>query len=98
MGDVVDLAVHSQVVANVRGRAAPPEMIVRGSLNPRGFRYRLHRQGLLGRLDLVFPGRPAILRVLGWFWYRHGCELFKWIGLRGRLLEMGDHRKQGTEC
>jgi len=40
-----------------------------------GFRYRLHRRDLLGRPDLVFPGRGAVIFAHGCFWHAHGCPM-----------------------
>lgn len=51
-----------------------PEWIVRRALFRRGYRYRLHRKGLPGRPDIVFPGRKAAIFVHGCFWHGHGCS------------------------
>lgn len=51
-----------------------PELILRRALHSRGFRYRLHRKGLPGRPDIVFPSRKVAVFVHGCFWHGHGCR------------------------
>lgn len=61
---------------SVRQKNTSPEMIVRRLVHAMGGRYRLHRRGLPGTPDLVFPGRRLVLFVHGCFWHRHqGCRL-----------------------
>jgi len=57
------------------GRAdTKPEMVLRRALHAMGYRYRLHRRGLPGTPDLVFPGLRKVIFVHGCFWHRHlGC-------------------------
>ena len=53
-----------------------PEMIVRKLSHRLGFRHRLHRKGLPGKPDLVFPSRKKVVFVHGCFWHQHpkaGC-------------------------
>lgn len=58
----------------VRGRDTKPEMIVRRLLFSMNYRYRLHRNDLPGRPDLVFAARRKVIFVHGCFWHRHpGC-------------------------
>lgn len=51
-----------------------PELAVRRLLFAEGFRYRLHRRGLPGSPDIVFPSRRAVIFVHGCFWHGHGCS------------------------
>jgi DNA mismatch endonuclease (patch repair protein) len=39
-----------------------------------GYRYVLHRKGMPGTPDLVFPGRKKIIFVNGCFWHGHFCK------------------------
>jgi len=58
--------------------AAQPELAVRRLVYGMGYRYRLHRQDLPGRPDLVFPGRRKVIFVHGCFWHQHAeasCKL-----------------------
>lgn len=65
-------------MSRVRGRDTKPEMLVRRLTHGMGYRYRLHRRGLPGSPDLVFPSRMKVIFVHGCFWHRHldpGCKL-----------------------
>lgn len=63
-------------MGRVRSKHSSPEMVVRRLLHRAGYRYRLHRKGLPGTPDLVFPGRKKVIFVNGCFWHRHeGCAL-----------------------
>lgn len=62
----------------VKGKNTKPELAIRSALHRRGFRFRLHRKGLPGTPDLVFPGRNAVIFVHGCFWHGHDCHLFRW--------------------
>jgi DNA mismatch endonuclease (patch repair protein) len=70
------------MMAGIRGKDTAPEMLIRRGLHMRGFRYRLHANGLPGKPDLVFPSRRAAIFVHGCFWHGHDCHMFKWPGSR----------------
>lgn len=57
----------------VRSKDTKPEHVVRRMAHSLGYRFRLHRQGLPGRPDLVFPSRKAAVFVHGCFWHGHIC-------------------------
>ena len=62
-------------MGSVRSKGTGPEMVVRHALHRLGYRYRLHRQDLPGRPDLVFVSRRKVLFVNGCFWHMHsGCS------------------------
>ena len=62
-------------MAAVRRKDTKPELIVRRMLYREGFRYRLHRKGLPGSPDLVFPKQRVAIFVHGCFWHGHpGCR------------------------
>jgi DNA mismatch endonuclease (patch repair protein) len=61
-------------MSSVRSRNTGPEMILRRMLHARGYRYRLHRRGLAGSPDIVFPSRRKAIFVHGCFWHGHGCR------------------------
>jgi DNA mismatch endonuclease (patch repair protein) len=42
-----------------------------------GYRYVLHKQGLPGTPDLVFPARGKVLFVHGCYWHGHTCKYGK---------------------
>lgn len=64
------------MMARVRTRNTAPELILRKQLHRAGFRFRLHRNDLPGRPDIVFPRYRAAIFVHGCFWHGHaGCKL-----------------------
>ena len=75
MADIVDKATRSRIMAAIGGKDTKPELALRKALHARGFRYRLHRKGLPGRPDLVFPKYRAVCFIHGCFWHQHpGCK------------------------
>ena len=78
MVDVVSPAKRSEMMSGIKGKNTKPEIIVRGALFKRGFRYLLHYKGLPGKPDLVFPKYKTVVFVNGCFWHGHDCHLFKW--------------------
>ncbi|WP_332764468.1 very short patch repair endonuclease [Phenylobacterium sp.] len=73
--DIVDQATRSRIMGRIRGKDTKPELAVRRIAHRLGYRYRLHRAGLPGRPDLVFPGRRKVVFVHGCYWHRHpGCR------------------------
>ena len=69
-------------MSRIRGRDTGPELVLRRGLHGRGLRYRLYRQDLPGKPDLVFPGTRGVIFVHGCFWHRHNCPRFKWPATR----------------
>lgn len=61
-------------MARIRSKDTKPELIVRKAVWAAGYRYRLHRKGLPGRPDLVFPGLRAVVFVHGCYWHGHSCQ------------------------
>ncbi|MCA9059995.1 MAG: DNA mismatch endonuclease Vsr [Planctomycetaceae bacterium] len=74
MTDVHNPAQRSYNMSCIRGQDTRPEMIVRSLVHQMGFRFRLHRQGLPGRPDLVLPRHRKIIFVHGCFWHLHHCR------------------------
>lgn len=79
MVDIVSPDIRSAMMAGIRGGNTKPELTVRKLLFARGLRYRLHRKGLPGKPDLVFPRFKAVIFIHGCFWHMHGngCYLSK---------------------
>ncbi|MEQ8830604.1 MAG: DNA mismatch endonuclease Vsr [Alphaproteobacteria bacterium] len=76
--DILTPEQRSERMSRVRGRDTKPEMLVRRLTHSMGYRYRLHRRGLPGSPDLVFPSRMKVIFVHGCFWHQHldpGCKL-----------------------
>lgn len=74
MADTVDPERRSQIMSRIRSRDTLPERTVRSLAHRLGYRFRLHREGLPGRPDLVFVRQQLAVFVHGCFWHRHaGC-------------------------
>jgi len=72
--DIIDRNRRSRLMGRIRGKDTKPELIVRRLAHSLGYRFRLHRVGLPGRPDLVFPRYRTVVFVHGCFWHRHpGC-------------------------
>lgn len=71
MVDIVDAATRSRMMSGIRGKDTQPELRLRSALHRRGLRFRVHKSGLPGRPDIVFPSRRAVVLVHGCFWHRH---------------------------
>lgn len=75
MTDIVDAQRRSEMMAGIRSRNTAPELAVRRIAHRMGLRFRLHRNDLPGRPDLVFPKHRMAVFVHGCFWHRHeGCR------------------------
>jgi len=62
-------------MSRIRGKDTKPEMRVRSLLHRMGFRFRLHRNDLPGKPDIVLPAYGTVIFVHGCFWHRHpGCR------------------------
>lgn len=62
---------RSEVMAAVKSKSTAPEIKLRRFLHSKGFRYRLHKEGLPGKPDMVFAKYKLALFVHGCFWHRH---------------------------
>src|SRR5438876_11856447 len=59
---------------NVRLKNTPIEYTVRKTLHRLGYRFRLHRNDLPGKPDIVLPRYRIAIFVHGCFWHQHaGC-------------------------
>jgi DNA mismatch endonuclease (patch repair protein) len=71
---------RSYNMSRIRGKNTKPEILVRKWLWSKGYRYKLHRNELPGKPDIVFPGRKKAIFINGCFWHRHDCRYFKYPG------------------
>lgn len=68
-----DPETRSRTMRAVKGKNTTPEMVVRRLVHSMGYRYRLHRQDLPGKPDMVFSRLRKIIFVHGCFWHGHDC-------------------------
>jgi len=55
----------------IKSKGMKPEMLVRRLVHFLGYRYRLHKEGLPGKPDLVFAKKKKAIFVHGCFWHVH---------------------------
>lgn len=77
MTDVLTAEQRRFNMSRVHSKNTKPELLLRGGLHARGFRFRLHRRDLPGSPDLVFPCFQAVVLVNGCFWHGHDCPKSK---------------------
>ncbi len=90
-------------MAGIRGKNTRPEIVVRGILHRRGFRFRIHAAKLPGKPDIVLPKFHAVILVHGCFWHGHDCPLFKWPATRpdfwkGKIERNRTNDKKATDA
>lgn len=73
--DTVTRPVRSRMMSAVRSKNTKLELAFRRRLFAMGFRFRLHRKGLPGTPDMVFPKHSAVIFIHSCFWHYHGCHL-----------------------
>jgi DNA mismatch endonuclease (patch repair protein) len=62
-------------MSRIRSKDTTPEKIVRSLLHHMGYRFRLHKNELPGKPDIVLPKYKTVLEVRGCYWHRHaGCK------------------------
>lgn len=71
--------VRRRTMQAVKDKNTAIELLVRGWLHARGYRYRLHRRDLPGCPDLVFVSRKKAVFIHGCFWHGHQCPRGKRI-------------------
>lgn len=73
-------------MTSVRTKDTAPELAIRRALHGAGYRFRIHRDDLPGRPDIVLPKWNAVIFVHGCFWHRHpGCGRATTPGTRRRF-------------
>lgn len=71
MVDRISKEKRSWNMSRISGKNTKPELIVRSFLHRNGFRFRLHRNDLPGKPDIVLPKYGSVIFVNGCFWHRH---------------------------
>jgi len=74
MADILTKAQRSRLMGRVAHFNTPAEIKVRQVLHSLGYRFRLHRNDLPGRPDIVLPRLKKAIFVHGCFWHRHHCR------------------------
>ena len=101
MSDVFSPAKRSAVMRRVRSRDTGPERTVRKILTGLGLRYRLHRDDLPGKPDIVMAGRRLAIFVHGCFWHGHDCARGARVPKQNQdywLAKVGRNRARDSAC
>lgn len=69
--DVLTPEQRRRTMAAVKSKNTKPELIVRRLLHAAGYRFRLHRNDLPGKPDIVLPKFRTTIFVHGCFWHQH---------------------------
>jgi DNA mismatch endonuclease (patch repair protein) len=73
--DVLSTEERSRLMRSVKGKNTAPELQIRSALHRAGYRFRLHRNDLPGKPDIVLPKYMTIVFINGCFWHQHtGCR------------------------
>jgi len=80
MADMFDRQKRSEIMSKVHSNDTIPEIRVRRLLHSMGYRFRLHRQDLPGKPDIVLPKYKTVIFVHGCFW--HGCPVCRHAQIR----------------
>lgn len=72
--DIYKPAKRSAIMRRVQARNTRPEVRVRQALHRLGFRFRLRRDDLPGKPDVVLPKHRIAILVHGCFWHGHSCS------------------------
>jgi DNA mismatch endonuclease, patch repair protein len=62
-----------RIMRAIKSRDTGPELFVRRVAHRLGFRFRVHRNDLPGKPDIVFPAKQKVIFVHGCFWHSHKC-------------------------
>lgn len=71
MADTISKERRSKLMSRIRSKNSKVELLIRSLVHCMGYRFRLHRKGLPGKPDLVFPSRKKAIFVHGCFWHWH---------------------------
>ena len=75
MTDIVNKAIRSKMMSQVKSKNTKIELTVRSGLHRRGYRFRLHKKDLPGKPDVSLPKYRCAIFIHGCFWHMHGCHL-----------------------
>jgi DNA mismatch endonuclease (patch repair protein) len=71
MVDTFNKAKRSEIMSRIGRKNTAPELRVRRLLHALGYRFRLHRNDLPGRPDIVLPRHRKVVLIHGCFWHGH---------------------------
>ena len=69
--DKLNPSQRSRNMQQIRSKHTRPELKVRSIIHRLGYRFRVHRNDLPGRPDIVLPRLRKVVQVHGCFWHQH---------------------------
>ena len=69
--DIISKEKRSWNMSQIKGKDTKPEVQVRSLLHRMGYRFRIHKQDLPGKPDIVLKKYKTVIFVHGCFWHRH---------------------------
>jgi len=85
---------RSEIMRSVKSVDTQPEKALWKLIHGMGYRYRLHRNHLPGKPDLVFASRKRVIFMHGCFWHGHSCGRCARVPIANRII--GWARYPGT--
>lgn len=77
MPDKMTKQQRHKCMSHIRSRDTVPEIVLRGELFRRGFRFRKNVRSLPGTPDIVLPKYRTCIFINGCFWHGHrGCRYY----------------------
>lgn len=77
MADRITESQRHECMSHIRSKDTVPEVVLRGELFRRGFRFRKNVRSLPGTPDIVLPRYRTSIFVNGCFWHGHkGCRYY----------------------
>lgn len=77
MADRMTESQRHECMSHIRSKDTVPEVVLRGELFRRGFRFRKNVRSLPGTPDIVLPRYRTCIFVNGCFWHGHkGCRYY----------------------
>jgi len=64
---------RSRIMRAIKSRDTRPELALRSLAHRLGYRFRVHRNDLPGKPDVVFPAKRKVIFMHGCFWHSHDC-------------------------
>lgn len=74
MADMFSREKRTWIMSRIRSSDTQPERFIRRMLHGLGYRFRLQRNDLPGRPDIVLPKYRTVIFVHGCFWHGHDCS------------------------
>jgi len=74
MADMFTAEQRSEIMSHIRSTDTAPELALRSQIHRLGLRFRLHRNDLPGKPDLVLPKHRLVVMMHGCFWHGHNCK------------------------